>query len=116
MKISIQIIILLILKLKSPVAIIETLAGTGEKGAVNGSGKSASFGNPSIAVDSSGNVFIGDYGNKLIRKIDISGYVSTFAPINIGYQGSDQWTPGIALDNDNNVYLAHHYIRKLTRK
>jgi hypothetical protein len=40
----------------------------------DGSGTNASFFNPSsVAVDASGNVFVSDYGNHLIRKVTSSG-------------------------------------------
>jgi serine/threonine-protein kinase len=49
---------------------VTTLAGSGDKGSANGGAKAASFNNPiGIAVDSSGNVYVADDGNYLIRKI-----------------------------------------------
>jgi sugar lactone lactonase YvrE len=59
---------------------VTTLAGTGVAGATDGAGTSAQFNSPSgIAVDSAGNVYIGDGLNFTIRKITPSGMVSTLA-------------------------------------
>jgi sugar lactone lactonase YvrE len=71
---------------------VSTIAGTGTSGFANGSGTAASFNQPSgIAVDSSGNLYVADYGNHVIRKlfanaanltIDVeSGSASVTAPI-----------------------------------
>ncbi len=47
--------------------VVTILASTGSSG---GNISTATFNNPiGIAVDSSGNVFIADFGNNLIRKI-----------------------------------------------
>src|SRR5437773_2570798 len=63
--------------------VVATVAGTGSPGSViDGQGTAArfQFTNPSaIAVDASGNLFVADAGNHVIRKITPSGLVSTFA-------------------------------------
>jgi hypothetical protein len=59
---------------------VTTFAGTGTAGFVNGYRMSAQFNGPmSTATDSSGNMYVVDYGNNVIRKIDTSGNVTTFA-------------------------------------
>jgi sugar lactone lactonase YvrE len=60
---------------------VSTIAGTGSAGATNGTGTSASFTFPSSIVIGPGNVmFVGDFGNSLIRTINLStAAVSTFA-------------------------------------
>ncbi len=56
--------------------VVTTLAGTGSSGSANGTGTAASFNYPTgVAVDGSGNVYVGDYFNHLIRKITSGGVV-----------------------------------------
>ncbi|MEC9037903.1 MAG: LamG-like jellyroll fold domain-containing protein, partial [Verrucomicrobiota bacterium] len=64
----------------TPDANVTTFAGTGSSGSNNGQGTSASFDRPyGLIFDSSSNLYVGDYGNHVIRKIDPSGNVTTFA-------------------------------------
>ena len=64
----------------TPDANVTTFAGTGSRGSNNGQGTSASFDRPyGLVFDSSSNLYVGDYGNHVIRKIDPSGNVTTFA-------------------------------------
>jgi len=59
---------------------VTTFAGTGTAGFVNGYRTSAEFNSPmSTATDSSGNMYVVDYNNNVVRKINTSGYVTTFA-------------------------------------
>jgi len=106
---------------------VTTLAGqVGVSGSADGQGTAASFNSPwSIAVDSSGNLYVSDFDNHLIRKIDPSGNVTTLAG-QAGVQGSADGQGatasfdkpfGIAVDSSGNLYVAeegNHLIRKLT--
>jgi len=57
---------------------VETIAGTGAFGLVNGASSIAQFSSPiSIAIDPSGNLYIGELGNAVIRKITPNNMVST---------------------------------------
>ena len=59
---------------------VQTFAGSGFSGYVDGVGQLTMFNYPAmIAADSSGNLFVVDGGNSLIRKITPDGTVSTFA-------------------------------------
>jgi sugar lactone lactonase YvrE len=61
--------------------LVSTLAGKmGETGALDGTGTAARFRSPEgVAVDGSGNVYVADTGNGLIRKITAFGKVTTVA-------------------------------------
>jgi len=59
---------------------VSTLAGTSTTGYKDGNAATAEFGSTlGISVDGSGNVYVADGINNVIRKIDPSGTVSTFA-------------------------------------
>jgi hypothetical protein len=111
----------------TPDGTVSTLAGTaGSRGSADGTGGAAQFNRPlSVAVDSAGNVFVGDAGSNTIRKISPAGVVTTFA----GFAGSSGYvdgtgsvarfsTPqGLAVDGAGNVYVAdsdNNAIRKIT--
>ena len=54
----------------SPDGMVTTLAGNGIRGATNGQDTTVSFNKPmGIATDKSGNIYVADYQNNLIRKI-----------------------------------------------
>ena len=109
----------------TPAGVVSTLAGTGIRGHADGTGTEAQFNLPSgVAVDSSGNVYVGDYDNHRIRKITPAGMVSTFAGTGIrGYADGTGTTAqfyypaGLAVDSSGNVYVVDHgshRIRKIT--
>ncbi|HMC57911.1 MAG TPA: IPT/TIG domain-containing protein, partial [Candidatus Solibacter sp.] len=109
--------------------IITTVAGTGAVGLAGDGGlatSSAMSAPYSVAVDSSGNMVIADYGNNRIRKVDkTSGNISTIAGTgNIGFAGDGSVATGailhlptgVALDSSGNVYVAdslNNRIRKI---
>ena len=54
--------------------VVSTMAGSGSASYGDGEGTSAMFNIPfGVSVDSSGTVYVADYGNKRIRKISFSG-------------------------------------------
>lgn len=60
--------------------VVTTLAGSGSAGSANGTGAVASFNGPAgLAVDASGNVYVGDSNNNMVRKITKDGVVTTLA-------------------------------------
>jgi hypothetical protein len=92
-----------------------TLAGTvGSPGSTNATGTSASFDLPTgVAVNSSGDVFVADTTNNLIREITIEGVVSTFAGSGAaghhdanGTSATFAEPKGIAVDSNGNLFVA----------
>jgi serine/threonine protein kinase, bacterial len=105
--------------------VVSTIAGNGTQGSANGTGANATFNYPiGIAVDNSGNIYVADTNNNLIRKITQSGVVSTLA--GTGEAGFLNGPADKAMFNlpwyltighDGNLYVtdnAHSMIRKIT--
>lgn len=64
----------------TPQGQISTVVGSwGQKGAVDGSGATARLTGGQVTVDTQGNLYIADVGNHVIRKMDASGNLSTYA-------------------------------------
>lgn len=118
----------IIRKLNPTTGAVTTIAGSaGNSGYDDGIGNNARFNSPdSLTIDSLGNLFVSDYGNHTIRKINpTTGAVTTFAGYHGLYGSSDDigaearfdhpW--GLAIDNNDNIYVAdseNHTIRKIT--
>lgn len=108
----------------SPQGVVTTFAGDGLRGSKNGTGAGAEFNQPqALAIDSSGNVYVADEGNNLIRKITSLGVVTTVAGSGsagvkngIGTAASFDGPAGIAVDASGNLYVAdsnNNLIRKI---
>jgi hypothetical protein len=108
--------------------IITTIAGNGVSGfgGDGGLATNAKLNGPYyIAVDAIGNVYISEYYNHRIRKINTSGIISTFAGNGVSGFGGDGGpatsaqinTPGaICVDTAGNLFIAdshNHRIRKV---
>ncbi|MSU49594.1 MAG: hypothetical protein EXS37_10985, partial [Opitutus sp.] len=90
--------------------VVTTLAGQGgSSGYVDATGSAARFAFPiGVAVDRSGNVFVAELGNPVIRKVTPDGVVTTFA----SGLGS---LAGIAMDATGSIFvLAGATVRKVT--
>ena len=105
--------------------VVTTFAGNGSPGSANGTGTNASFNNLyGVTVDSSGNVYVGDQSNHLIRKITSAGVVTTLAGSGnaafadgTGTNASFNRPYGVAVDTFGNLYVAdriNNRIRKIT--
>ncbi len=104
-------------ELLSPTKVVDStvVAGSDSAGLVNGTGKAVRFNHPfGLAVDANGNLYIADEGNNVIRKMDTTGLVSTFAGVG-GVKGSANGLDGlatfnkpfgVATDAAGNVYVA----------
>jgi len=113
----------------TPAGIISTVAGNGNDDYTGDGGAAiaAALSSPlAVAVDASGNLYIADTGNNVIRKVTASGTITTVAG-----NGNDDYTgdggpaikaafsgpAGIAVDPAGNLYIAdfnNSAVRKVT--
>jgi len=107
--------------------VVRTIAGSAyAMGSANGTGSGATFLSPqALVADSSGNLYVADTGNSVIRKVTPQGVVTTFAGTP-GVTGTTDgpgsvalfnYPCGIAIDPSGNLYVADTYnctIRKIT--
>jgi hypothetical protein len=96
---------------------ISTFAGNGTAGysGDNGPATKAELQSPvGVATDSSGNLYIADEGNNVIRKVDISGTITTIAGNNTeGYSGDNGLATsaslsapsGVAVDSAGSLFI-----------
>jgi uncharacterized protein (TIGR03437 family) len=113
----------------SPSGTITTVAGNGNQGfsGDNGPATAASLAQPyGIAVDTSGNLFIADFGNDRVRKVSASGTITTAAGNgNQGFSGDGgpaisselNYPKGITVDTLGNLFIAdfgNNVIRKVS--
>jgi len=106
--------------------VVTTLAGDSTtSGSGDGNGTAAQFYHPGgVALDASGNIYVADSGNNLIRRVSPLGVVTTAA--GSGSAGSADGTgttaqfnspKGVAVDSMGNIVIADtgsHTIRKMT--
>ena len=106
---------------------ITTVAGSGTPGFTGdgGSATSAQLHGPfGVAVDSSGNLYIADTGNEVVRKVSPDGTMSTVAGTGTrGYLGDggaarSAWLDGpeaVAVDAAGNLYIADTFNGRIRR-
>jgi sugar lactone lactonase YvrE len=111
----------------TPSGVVTTLAGMARQvGSADGTGNAARFNYPnSVAVDSSGNIYVADVYNSTIRKVTSAGVVTTLAG-QTGVFGKVDGTGKVAqfnapvcvaVDDADDVYVAdflNNAIRKVT--
>jgi len=121
-------------KVNATTGIVTTIAGNGygagtTVGAYSGDGgmaTDAELNRPSaVAVDTNFNIYIGDYRNARIRKVNTAGIITTIAGNGVGINSGDgglasaasiRTACDITLDRDGNLYFADEFasIRKIT--
>src|SRR5439155_1235711 len=115
-------------KVAAATGIITTVAGNGSLGFAGdgGAATSASLTTPAgVALDASGNLYIADYDNYRIRKVDAAtGIITTVAGNgSIGFAGdgaaatsASLYNPdAVALDASGNLYIADHDNHRIRR-
>ncbi len=97
---------------------ISTFAGNGTPGYSGDGGKAsnASLNSPAgLVADKAGNIYISDYGNATVRKVDTSGNITTVAGTGAwGYSGDGgpankaalAHPVALAIDTAGNIYIA----------
>ena len=113
----------------TPSGTITTIAGNGVIGysGDGGSALNAEIGQPfNLAYDSAGNLYFDQVGTCVVRKVDTSGTITTFAGTGTcGYNGDGiaattaqlNFPRGVAVDTSGNVYIGdtnNHRVRKVT--
>lgn len=90
--------------------LITTVAGTGVSGSGGDGGPAteAKISYPrGVAIDASGNLYIADYGNSAVRRIDTKGIITTVAWVDR--------PEGVAVDGSGNIYVSE-YLKCRIRK
>jgi hypothetical protein len=104
---------------------VSTFAGSGIAGYADGEASVARFNQPiNICFDPYGNMFVSDFLNQRIRKIDTSGMVSTIAGSGIAglldgisMDAQFNYPRGICIDDTGNIYIGdswNHRIRRIS--
>lgn len=98
----------------TPAGVVTTLAGSaGSEGFVNGTGTAARFKSlQGITIDTSGNLYVADSGNRSIRKITSAGVVTTYVDGTNGQLGSPR---GVVMGTDGTLYVTDYSAHVLYR-
>lgn len=117
-----------VVKRLTPSGAVTTVAGNGQCAATGDGGPAtqASLCEPyGLAVDSTGNLYIGEFGNSRIRKVTPQGVISTVAGNGTrgdsgdggpALQASISWPIGLAVDGSGNLYISDaqsHRVRRV---
>jgi streptogramin lyase len=110
-----------VLRINTRTGAIEVIAGTGHWGYSGDGGPAtkAEFNQPyGLALDATGNIYVGDGANKRVRRIDIkSGVITTVVGCGKPGVGGDggtateaglDWPESLAFDNSENLYIAQN--------
>ena len=98
--------------------VITTVAGTGAAGSSGDGGQAtlASLNDPlGVAIDAAGNLYIADESNNRIRRVDVTGVITTFAGTGVaGFSGDGgqatkatlNFPRAVAVDGSGSLYIA----------
>jgi len=114
-------------KVSASTGIITTIAGTGTAG-YNGENipaTAAEINAGDICLDKVGNIYVAEYNNRRVRKIDTSGIIITVGGTGVVGSSGDGGSAtnamlspnGITIDDNDNLYIADPYgsvVRKIT--
>jgi serine/threonine protein kinase, bacterial len=114
-----------LIRMVSSAGDVTTIAGTGAQGSANGAGSAASFFSPGgVAVTATGEIFVADGGNNLIREVSSAGAVTTFAGDGLigsadgaAADASFDLPYGVAVDSAGNLYIGdfnNNLVREVT--
>ncbi|MFE9424037.1 NHL repeat-containing protein [Kitasatospora sp. NPDC006697] len=111
----------------TPGGIITTVAGTGTAGYGSDGGPATAttlYGPNDVAVDGAGNLYIADYYNQRIRKVDAKGIITTVAGNGTAGYGSDggpatatpiNYPYGVLVAADGSVYFSEWYGNRIRK-
>jgi hypothetical protein len=96
--------------------LVSTLAGSGEIGKADGIGAKASFNGPAgLAIGPSGNIYVADESNHIIRKVTPAGEVTTLAGSIKGFKDGKGALAAfdnpfaLVVDGNENIFIADAY-------
>lgn len=103
--------------------VVTTIAGIlASPGVIDGPGVQASFNYPfGLAIDSQNSLYVGEFGSTRVRKINSTGYTSTYAGSSTGYTNANgtaaQFSSiyGVACDAFSNIYVSDSSSNELIR-
>ena len=108
----------------TPSGVVSTVAGSGSPGYEDGANFAAKFdGLDGLAIDKSGNIYVSDRFNHVIRTISVNGGVSTLAGStnglvdSVGTAAKFSGPHGLAIDKIGNLFVGDFWtqrIRKIT--
>jgi uncharacterized protein (TIGR03437 family) len=109
--------------LSAAATIVTTVAGNGNNAIVDGVGTAASFRTiTGLTIDGSGNIYVLENGNHIIRKVTPSGSVGFFAGSGVrlfadgvGAAASFDTPSGIVTGNDGQLYVADYWTQRIRK-
>ena len=114
-----------LIRVITPHGMVESLAGSGERGFADGLSHLAQFNGPTgIAIDTAGNLYVAEETNNLVRKVTLESAVTVLAGSGgrgfangSGREAKFNRPVAAVVDGAGNVYVADHgndLIRKVT--